>query len=42
MNESNTQTLFHSFPRLYLNFNGFECGDEYFDVIYKLAGNKEK
>ena len=37
MNTENTKKLFDHFPRLYAELTYFECGDEYFEVIYKLS-----
>ena len=47
MNEENTKRLFADFPKLYEGRNkspmenlmcfGFECGDGWFDLIYKLS-----
>ncbi len=37
MSPENTHVLHHDFPRLYAELDSFECGDEYFDRIYKLS-----
>ncbi len=37
MNVEHTKKLFDDFPRLYAEFDDFECGDEYFEIIYKLS-----
>jgi len=39
MNPENTKTLFDHFPRLYAELEYFECGDEWFETIYKLSGD---
>jgi hypothetical protein len=47
LNDENTGKLFSSFPTLYqshqLGFmsRGFECDDEWFDLIYTLSKNLE-
>lgn len=35
MNEENTQKLIEACPILYRHFNFFQCGDGWFDLIYK-------
>jgi len=37
LNAENTEKLFVDFPKLYSELDDFECGDEYFDIIYKLS-----
>lgn len=47
MNEAMTKKLFDDFPRLYRDRDetsmqrGFECGDGWFDLIYKLSQDIE-
>lgn len=47
MNRELTKRLFDDFPRLFRNRhdtsmqNGFECGDGWYDLIYKLAQDIE-
>lgn len=52
MNKTHTQTLLRDFPRLYrgrhkslqesLMSFGFECGDGWFSLIYKLSADIER
>jgi len=37
LNSFNTKKLFTDFPKLYSELDGFECGDEWFDIIYQLS-----
>ena len=37
MNVTNEKKLRNDFSKLYAEFDGFECGDEYFEVIYELS-----
>ena len=42
MNQENTKKLVESFPNLYKHCQYFECGDGWFDLIYRLSEKLEK
>ncbi|MBD3262481.1 MAG: hypothetical protein GF334_12585 [Candidatus Altiarchaeales archaeon] len=41
MDEKNTKRLLETYPRLFSNFRGFECGDGWYDLLCELAEKLE-